>query len=217
MSQVSDVAYRRLKSMIYRGALGPGARLVERDLARELGVSRIPVREGLARLETEGLVRSVPNSATFVEDLLPRDVLEIFSMRLLLEPYAAGLAAAAPVKARERMGAQLRKLCVQMDERVSTGSWDAVEDTDFEFHLAIVRAANHRRLLRAYEGAHIRIVRVVAAKAHAQVARASTAAAEHALITRYLQEGKPGLAERAARRHVKRAVSVIERTYGIRV
>jgi hypothetical protein len=55
MPQASDVVYQKLKLMVYRGALGPGARLVERTLARELGTSRVPAREGVARLETEGL------------------------------------------------------------------------------------------------------------------------------------------------------------------
>src|ERR1044071_2934301 len=91
-NMLGDKAYKRLKSMIYDGRLQPGQRLVERDLSRTLAVSRIPLREGLIRLESEGLVRSVPNSATYVEDFSVTDVLEMYSMRLVLEPLAARLA-----------------------------------------------------------------------------------------------------------------------------
>ena len=57
-----DAVYERLKSMIYRRQLDAGQRIVERKLAVELGVSRIPLREGMIRLESEGLIRSIPRS-----------------------------------------------------------------------------------------------------------------------------------------------------------
>jgi DNA-binding GntR family transcriptional regulator len=67
----SDSIYLRLKEMVISGRLKPGERLVERELSRRLSVSRIPLRESLVRLESEGLVRSVANTATFVEDFSP--------------------------------------------------------------------------------------------------------------------------------------------------
>ena len=67
----SERAYRHLKDILYEGPLSPGQRLVERELAEKLSISRIPLRESLIRLESEGLVRSVANIATFVEDFSP--------------------------------------------------------------------------------------------------------------------------------------------------
>jgi DNA-binding GntR family transcriptional regulator len=213
MPQASDVVYHKLKSMIYRGALSPGARLVERTLAKELGTSRVPVREGLARLETEGLVRSVPNSATFVEDLLPRDVLEIFSMRLVLEPFATRLAASG--KSVKRLAAMLGRLCEQMDAHVDDNDWHKLEEVDYQFHLLIVRSAGHRRLLRAYESSHIRIVGLSSVQARRRATRATTAAMEHVRIAKYIEKGQADLAEHAAYKHVKQAIAQIEQVYGI--
>ena len=64
----STSIHLQLKTMILSGELRSGERLVERELARRLKVSRIPLRESLIRLESEGLVRSVANTATYVED-----------------------------------------------------------------------------------------------------------------------------------------------------
>src|ERR1035441_178942 len=89
----SNKTYTKLKNMIYCGRLRPGQRLLEVDLSRSLSISRIPLRECLVRLESEGLVRRVPNSATFVENFSRVDVLEMYSMRMALEPLAACLAA----------------------------------------------------------------------------------------------------------------------------
>ena len=214
MIQASDVAYRKVKSMIFRGSLGPGQRLVERTLARELGVSRIPVREGLARLESEGLVRSVPNSATFVEDFVPRDVLEIFSMRLLLEPLAARLNAARP---SAKLVIHLRRQCSRMADHVAAGDWARLEEADYQFHRLIVRASAHRRLLRAYDGSHIHIIGLKAGRANMPASQASSAALEHERIVRCIERGDPDAAERAAHDHVKRAMTRIERVLSVRL
>src|ERR1700679_3306962 len=92
-NMLADKTYRSLKTMIYRRELEPGQRLIERKLSRELGVSRVPLRESLMRLEREGLVKRVPYGPAHVPDFTNRDVVEMYSLRLLLEPYATGLAA----------------------------------------------------------------------------------------------------------------------------
>src|SRR2546423_5003089 len=108
---LSEKTYGKVKNMIYSGRLKPGQRLIERELSQAFSVSRVPLRECLIRLESEGLVRKVAHTAKFVEDFSAKDVLEIYSMRLLIEPLAARLAAfkRAPVLIR-----QLRKLCERM-------------------------------------------------------------------------------------------------------
>src|SRR6266516_1499251 len=107
----SEQTYRKLKAMIYKGKLRPGQRLVERELASRLRTSRIPVRESLARLEMEGLVRTIPNTSTYVEDFPPQRVMEMYSMRLLLEPEASRL---ATLQRPPDLTHKLEKLCKQM-------------------------------------------------------------------------------------------------------
>src|SRR5690242_17870662 len=107
----SEKTYGKLKAMIYNGKLRPGQRLVERDLAVRLRISRIPVRESLARLKMEGLVRTIPNTSTYVEDFPPQRIMEMYSMRLLLEPEAARL---ATLRRPSDLTNNLHKLCKQM-------------------------------------------------------------------------------------------------------
>jgi DNA-binding GntR family transcriptional regulator len=85
----------RVRSAILSGQFGPGERVPQDDLAQQLGVSRMPVREALRILESEGLVELRPHRGAVVVDLLPEDIAEVFEIRAMLEGKAAALAAPA--------------------------------------------------------------------------------------------------------------------------
>lgn len=87
-------AYESIKQRIVGVELRPGQRLVERDLATELEVSRIPLREALRMLASEGLVLLVPGKGALVAPFTPADVNHLFDVREVLESLAARLAAA---------------------------------------------------------------------------------------------------------------------------
>jgi DNA-binding GntR family transcriptional regulator len=93
MSDATSRAYQTIRAAILDGNVLPGSRLREEQLAAEIGVSRTPVREALRRLLADGLVESVHNSGTFVADLAPDDLFEVFELRALLEAYVARRAA----------------------------------------------------------------------------------------------------------------------------
>jgi len=88
-------AYRRLVLEIRAGALKPGDRLLEVELAGRLGISRTPVREAIRQLEADGLVVHVPRVGAAVRSLDPGEVTELYEMRGVLEGTAARLAARA--------------------------------------------------------------------------------------------------------------------------
>ena len=90
---LQDIVTGRLRSAILSGQLGPGDRLQHDDFARQFGVSRMPVREALRVLQSEGLVELRPHRGAVVIDLRPNDVAEIFEIRAMLEARAAELAA----------------------------------------------------------------------------------------------------------------------------
>jgi DNA-binding GntR family transcriptional regulator len=207
LPSIADAAYDRLRTMICRGTLRAGDRIVERDLARRLRVSRIPLREGLARLEAEGLVRSVPNSATFVEEFAPADVLEMYQMRLLLEPFAARLAAGRRDAALLR---ELERAMAQMTAHAAAGDLRRLDDADYRFHLAVVRAAGHGRLLRAYGSSPIQILGLRSEYLHLRELPPKATADEHRQIADAIATGKPAAAERAAAKHVRGALEAIE-------
>src|SRR5574341_322553 len=81
-----------LRQAIADGKLRPGTRLLEVQVARQMGTSRAPLREALIQLEREGLVVRQPNRGAFVADLTEELVREVASLRGVLEGFAAGLA-----------------------------------------------------------------------------------------------------------------------------
>ncbi|MCC7350853.1 MAG: GntR family transcriptional regulator [Phycisphaerales bacterium] len=210
----TTAAYRRLKQSIYDGSLRAGQKLVERELSRRLGVSRIPLRESLIRLEAEGLVRSIPYSSTFVEDLEPVDVLEIYSLRLALEPMAARL---ATINGRPSLIGRLRRWSHKMAELSRQGKSLQTDRIDYAFHHAIVRASGHKRLLRAYESAHILIVGPRLQYAHLKNQHPEQIAEDHMKIVNLMEAGDAEGAERAAYEHVAQSMVSLEKIFDLQI
>src|SRR5919202_2566625 len=99
---LTDDVYEAVKSLIMDHRLAPGERVTIDALARQLEVSPTPVREALARLEADGLVRKRPLAGYTATPLLTRaEFEELFEMRMLLEPAAARRAAGAGLSAAE--------------------------------------------------------------------------------------------------------------------
>ncbi len=83
---------KAIRDAIFDGSLGPGEQVQESAIARQMGISRGPIREALLMLEREGLIRIRPNRGAFVRSLTLDEVAEIFSLRLPLEAMALNLA-----------------------------------------------------------------------------------------------------------------------------
>lgn len=135
-----------LRDEILSGALEPGSRLRQEDLARRFRVSRIPIREALRRLETEGLVHLVPNSGAWIARLDLADCIEIYRIRERLEPMA--LAESCACLTAPDLAA-LSGLATRIEASAS------VEDfllLDREFHLLSYRRAGMPRLLDMITG-----------------------------------------------------------------
>src|SRR5437763_14723371 len=80
-----DLIAETLRDEILRGAIPPGEALRQEELAERFGVSRLPVRDALLRLEAQGLVHVYPNRGAFVISLSADEVREVYEMRILLE------------------------------------------------------------------------------------------------------------------------------------
>jgi DNA-binding GntR family transcriptional regulator len=137
-----------LRETILSGGIGPGERLVEAELARELRVSRGPVREALALLGKEGIVISVPRHGKFVQGFTPRLVDELYSLRLLLEPYAvARVIARLDDDARGRLDAALAAIA----QAVAADDARMLARCDIGFHHLLYELADHDLLMRAWQ------------------------------------------------------------------
>lgn len=205
------VAYSKLKDMIYQGKLAAGTRLVERQLSQLLSVSRIPLREALIRLQAEGLVRSVRNTASYVVDFSPRDLLEIYSIRRVLEPFAARLAAK---HITPEIVHQLHRLCQNMtDFSGRPADWPKLDECDYEFHRTIVHASMHSRLIRAYDMSQIRILGLRDEYRLLQTAAPDAMAQEHRKIVEIIESGNADKAEKANYDHVNASMQGFIKSY----
>ncbi|MBT2725247.1 GntR family transcriptional regulator [Bacillus sp. ISL-46] len=90
---IREHAYIYLKEMILEGELKAGERLIERELAGKLGISRTPIREALFRLESQGFVKTVPRKGVVVSNISESEVIEVFTILASLEVLAVKLAA----------------------------------------------------------------------------------------------------------------------------
>lgn len=141
---LSETVYHRLLSGILAGQYGPGRVLSELGLAREYGVSRMPVHDALRQLAKDGLVERERNCRARVAGVTPDDVFEIFEMRKFLEGPAAELAAR---RMDARHLAPLRAAAEAMQSGGPPATWVARwSEFDDLFHTTIAQASGNRRL-----------------------------------------------------------------------
>ena len=141
-------AYERLRDAIVRLELAPGAGVSEAQLVDGFGFSKAAVRAALARLRAEGLVVAEPRRGHVIAPLTMRDVLEIYDLRLLLEPPATE-AAAGQMDADEL--ARLQTLAEPAVDFDDAGSVQRFLSANRTIHLAIAEAAGNRRTARILE------------------------------------------------------------------
>lgn len=139
----SSAAAELIREAIADGRLQPGQRLKEEVLARELGISRTPIREALLVLQTEGLVEASPNRGATVRSYDLPDLEEIYELRAMLEGLAAARAAA---RISEEQLAALEASCDRFERLVGGSDVRALVAENAVFHEAILAAAQSERL-----------------------------------------------------------------------
>lgn len=136
-------AYERLKEAILGGEIQAGERLWEVQLSRRLGVSRIPLREAIRKLEREGLVVMFPRRGVYVSSLDGRDVDETYAIRAVLEGLSARLAAENHTPDQlARIDAVLLVMASQAERGDSVGLFASGR----EFHHQVLEASGSQKL-----------------------------------------------------------------------
>lgn len=142
-----DIAMDALRRAIIRGELAPGQRLVENTLAATLKISRGPLREALQFLEQEGLVVTLPRRGRFVQSADIRTLEEVYSLRRVLEPFAAERALQSW---SDQSYGRLKSALDSLAEASRSESPRLVADRDIEFHTAMIELADHQLLWRTW-------------------------------------------------------------------
>ncbi|MEM3631857.1 MAG: GntR family transcriptional regulator [Conexivisphaerales archaeon] len=137
-----------LRAAILDGTFKPGERLNEKEIAKQMGVSRGPIREAIMELEEEGLVILVPHKGAFVVEFSADDVREIYSLRCLLEGFAAKIAAK---NINDQDIKRLEAIIKEMEEAVSKNRLDILVEKDLEFHRELCKLSKHKLLLQTWD------------------------------------------------------------------
>jgi DNA-binding GntR family transcriptional regulator len=200
MSQrTSEGVARILRTEIFSGRLKPGEPLPERLLAEQLGVSRTPVREALFTLQSEGLVELTPNRGATVRTITSHDIVQIYSLRGVLESYAAREAA----QTRTRLDLDALEDAHAKLERISAqGSAPEQALADLAFH-TIISEATGSRLLQTIMGQVLAFTVSYRSNYAYPSDRASIAITEHRAILDALHDQDADRAEQLMRQHVE--------------
>lgn len=143
--------YDALRKALVTGVLQSGQRVNEAKIARQMQISRAPIREAIRQLEQEGLLVSVPRRGTFVVSLSEADVAEVYTLRADIESRA--VRRALPLLTPQHFEA-LEQLLEQMRRAAAESSLPELLAADIEFHRTIVETTNWPRLLRIWESLH---------------------------------------------------------------
>ena len=196
-----ELVLEAIREAIKNGVLKPRERLMEIQLAEELGVSRTPIREALRKLELEGFIVMVPRKGAYVADISLKDVADVFEIRAALEALAAGLAA-------ERMTdeelEEMERLLVEKVEAISSNDMDKLVDVDTKFHEAIYRASRNQRLFAIINNLREQIQRFRSTSL-SYPGRMQQSMQEHRDIVEAIQSRDVQLSRQLAQEHIENA------------
>lgn len=197
--RISLQVHRTLRDRIVTGTTTPGTHLSVPALARELGVSRSPVREAVLRLVRDGLAEEVYNRGAVVRLPEPSELVGLYEVRESLEGLAARLAAG-------RVGAAvLARLRELLDRHVAVAAREDFRshiELDAAFHAMIRELAQNAVLERMLDEVQSQVM--VAMRSTSVSGGMRQAVAEHRAIVDALASGDPAASESAARRHIAR-------------
>jgi DNA-binding GntR family transcriptional regulator len=191
-ASLSDVVYERLRDAIPQGGLPDGSRLSQVQLAEQYGVSRIPIREALRRLQAESLVIATPYHPFVVRKVSPEQVVELIDVRVALEDLV--LARRERFEAAEI--AELRKINEKMIKATGIDTWFTL---DREFHRVL--AGPSTLIGEMIEDVRDRVRRYSDSMVSVKPGR-KAATEEHAAIIDALEAGDMDLARRLMHQHV---------------
>jgi DNA-binding GntR family transcriptional regulator len=201
--------YDALIDLIVGGELPPGQHMVETDLARQLGVSRQPIREALHRMEAEGWVDLRPSQGAFVHVPTDSEVDELLDVRALLEAETARLAAASGAQPAQL--AQLREICRQGQAAAEADDFAAAVAANNAFHAEIAAVGRNAVLAELADIVGRRVqwyYRMVAP------ARSHGSWAEHAEMIESIESADAERAQALARKHTERTRQAYHRPRG---
>jgi len=202
-----EEVYDSLKRSILYGKLKGGQRLIEEQLADQVGISRTPVREAFHKLERDELVTRLPKGGFAVREFTKEDVEEIFGIRSALESYAAYLATVH--MAADKISILERKL-KESEDALERGDNDKVVQLHTEFHDLLYKCCKSRKLVEMINTFRDYFYRYRPALLHIEDG-ISYSNQDHRQMLEAMKKKNPRLAERLVRKHLARGKELVLR------
>ncbi len=200
---LDDKIHARLRSLIVERRLLPGQRILQDQLAREMGVSRTPLVNALKRLAQERLVQWVPRRGIYVRRFTKREMARLFQVREALEGLSARLA--APRVSREEVD-RLTRMFRELDVTDTPAAVRRYVERDRHFHWRLVEIAGNEQLAAAMESVNMMFF----AYQDGLVRPPTEAIPEHLAILEALRRRDPDASEAAMRLHLRRSAERLE-------
>lgn len=198
-----------LRDRILNEEYKTGQKLNELTLASELKISRTPIREALKQLELEGLVMSVPNKGVYVKGFSPRDIDDMFEIRLALEGLAIQLAI-------ERMDeihlAKIKDVFELMEFYTLKKDHEKINDLNILYHETIYQATQSTYFEQLLKDIHY-YVSVTSRHSISQPERLETAIVEHKAILDAIIEADPEKAKKTIQKHIRKTQLLVRNYY----
>jgi DNA-binding GntR family transcriptional regulator len=202
---VSQKIYEKLKDRILNGEVPSGAHLYETKLAAQLGTSRGPIREALRQLEADGLVEVRTNIGTFVHKLTAEEVIEIYTVRSLLEGYTVKLAADKATRVKVE---KLQQIIQAANQAAKDGDLQEPVRYDFDLHRHIWEMADHKILYDLLHHLEWRVRMLITLQAPLFTELVDSIQ-DHALIVDAIAEGDGEKASDLIQEHIREAGALI--------
>jgi DNA-binding GntR family transcriptional regulator len=200
-----ELVLEAIREAIKNGTLQPRERLMEIQLADDLGVSRTPVREALRKLEQEGFIVMVPRKGAYVSDLSMKDVADVFEIRAALDGLAGGLAAERITEDELEL---MERMLVEKGEAINQNDIDKLVEADTRFHEAMYMASRNERLSNIISNLREQIQRFRLTSLSVP-GRREDSLKEHRQILEAIQARDIQLARQLAQEHIENAETVL--------
>jgi len=200
-TSLPELMYEKLRQDILDGVLKPGQILRQEELARSANVSRVPLREAMSKLESEGLIVLRPRRGYAVTSLQQSDIVEIFELRAVMEEHAGYIAARARTTEDVEIAGRLL-LAMESREPVDARNFGAWARDNYDFHSHIIASSHRPRLLRIASSLRDSVEHYVRVEA-AMTGHVNDAFDEHREIFEAFEAGDAAGLARISREHVQ--------------
>jgi DNA-binding GntR family transcriptional regulator len=196
---IRERVYLYIKDLILDGEFKTGDRLVERELAERLNISRTPIREALFRLESQGFVKTVPRKGVIVADISEKEIIEVFTILSSLEVLAVKLAVQ---KLDDETKRKFTSCIKKVEECLQNKSEVDFSDLHSELNYLLYSSAKNTKLYEILSGLSD-YIRAFAKKGYQKAGRAEQSMEEHLKIMEAIVNKESDMSEYLTKIHIE--------------